>query len=91
MNITGIRPGEKVHEILVSDEEAWRTYDRGDYYAIKPMLPELVKKGEVGKPALSKEYCSGDDLLSFKETKMLLEKFNLMIGQTFEMEGEFLK
>src|SRR5438128_10157468 len=32
--VTGIRPGEKVHEILVSEEEAYRTIERGDYYAI---------------------------------------------------------
>src|SRR5579885_3439458 len=32
--VTGIRPGEKVHEILVSEEEAHRTLARGDYYAI---------------------------------------------------------
>src|SRR5216683_6787983 len=38
---TGIRPGEKVHEILVSDEESYRTIERGGYYVISPMLPEL--------------------------------------------------
>lgn len=29
--ITGIRPGEKVYEIMVSDEEAWRTYSTGNF------------------------------------------------------------
>ena len=43
VKVTGIRPGEKVHEILFSDEEAVRTTRRGEYYAIRPMLPELAK------------------------------------------------
>ncbi len=88
--ITGIRPGEKIHEIMVSDEEAWRTFSRGDYYAIKPMLPELVKKDE-GAPALSKEYSSGDSLLSFEETRQLLERNKLLLDQDIVEEGEFLR
>ena len=39
--LTGIRPGEKVHEILLSDEEAYRTVERGDYFALQPMLPDF--------------------------------------------------
>ncbi len=89
---TGIRPGEKVHEILVSDEEAWRTYDLGDYYAISPMLPELVKEKPAGKP-LNKEYCSsGDSLMSYSETQALLERYNLLIEQNDNnTEGEILR
>jgi UDP-glucose 4-epimerase len=89
MTITGIRPGEKVHEILVSHEEAWRTFEVGEYYAIKSMLPELVKEGD-GAP-IYKEYSSGDSLLSLEETKELLEKHNLMVGQELVEEGEFLR
>ena len=40
--ITGIRPGEKIHEIMVSDEEAYRTVRRGRWYVIRPMLPEVA-------------------------------------------------
>ncbi len=39
--VTGIRPGEKMHEILISEEEAHRTVQRGQHYVIGPMLPEL--------------------------------------------------
>ena len=38
---TGIRPGEKIHEIMVSEDECFRTKELGDYYVIVPMLPEL--------------------------------------------------
>lgn len=87
---TGIRPGEKVHEIMISEEEGWRTYDRGDYYAIKPMLPELLKP-EPGLQALSKEYSSGDFLMTFEETVALLQKHRLLIGQENRETGEFLR
>ena len=39
----GIRPGEKLHEVLVSQEESLRTISRGDYFAIKSILPEVSK------------------------------------------------
>ncbi len=88
--ITGIRPGEKVHEIMVSDEEAWRTFSRGDYYAIKPMLPELIESDESA-PALHKEYSSSDSVMNFIETRKLLKRHNLMVDQNIREEGEFLR
>ncbi len=39
--IIGIRPGEKMHELMVSEEECTHTVIRGDFMAILPMLPEL--------------------------------------------------
>jgi len=88
--VTGIRPGEKVHEIMVSDEEAWRTFERGNYLAIKPMLPELVKQQTDGRP-LQKEYSSGDSLMTIEETNKLLKSHNLLVGQEIVEEGEFLR
>lgn len=87
---TGIRPGEKVHEILVSDEEAWHTFDRGAFYSIKPMLPELMKE-DGALQALQKEYSSGDFLMTPDETRELLKRHNLMVGQEIREEGEFLR
>lgn len=86
----GIRPGEKVHEILVSAEEAWRTYERGNYYAIKPMLPELLTE-EAGAKALDQEYSSGDKVMNLEETRELLEKYHLLVNQELKTEGEFLR
>ena len=88
--ITGIRPGEKIHEILVSDEEAWRTYPCGDYYAIQPMLPELVKDTPTASP-LPKEYSSSDLIMSFEETCALLQRYRLMVGQELGKEDELLR
>ncbi|MEL6751421.1 MAG: polysaccharide biosynthesis protein, partial [Pseudomonadota bacterium] len=37
MTTTGIRPGEKLHEILVSEEESRRCEERGEHYVIAPI------------------------------------------------------
>lgn len=68
---TGIRPGEKVHEIMVSEEECFRTVERGDYYVILPVLPEL-RETEDFTPALAGEYSSKDDNISIAELRELL-------------------
>lgn len=86
---TGIRPGEKIDEIMLSDEEAPRAYESGEYYAIQPMLPELVK--ELKKGPLTKEYSSGDILMNLQETTAYLKEHNLLIGQNFVEDGEFLR
>lgn len=57
IDVTGVRPGEKTHEIMVSEEECHRTISRGDYYVILPMLPELRAKDRF-TPALTTEYSS---------------------------------
>lgn len=77
---TGIRPGEKLHEIMVSDEEAPFVQARGDYYAIASMLPELNGGSvDVKKSILKKEFSSGDTLLDFPGTIALLKKHRLMV------------
>jgi len=78
IKITGIRPGEKMHEILVSEEETNHCVARGSYYAIRPMLPELCN-GRICEPnALTKEYSSGDEALDLEGTVALLKKHKLM-------------
>ncbi|MDT5294364.1 MAG: hypothetical protein QOJ76_1244, partial [Acidobacteriota bacterium] len=88
-HVTGIRPGEKVHEILVSEEEAYRTVERGDYYAIQPMLPELLE-GEKAESPLGREYSSADDLMTREQVVALLERHKLMIGERFVYEEDML-
>ncbi|MFZ0521848.1 MAG: polysaccharide biosynthesis protein [Candidatus Acidiferrales bacterium] len=78
MKIVGTRPGEKVHEILVSEEEAHRTLERGPYYAILPMLPEL-RRHAIVPAGLSKEYSSADDVMSLEETTRVLREEKLMV------------
>ena len=53
----GIRPGEKVHEVLVSEEEAPRTIEGDEYFVMKPMLAELTNGQPAGRMRTS-EYSS---------------------------------
>lgn len=77
---SGIRPGEKVHEIMVSEEECFRTVESGDYYTILPVLPELRGEREI-KPALDGEYSSKDNNLSLEALRDLLFGANKEIKQ----------
>lgn len=75
--VTGIRPGEKVHEILVSDEEAHRTVARGEkYFAIKSILPEL-HVDDSDKPALEAEFSSAGALMDKAALSSLLRRHRL--------------
>jgi UDP-glucose 4-epimerase len=79
IEIIGIRPGEKLHEILVSEEEAHHCVDRGSYYAILPMLPELLDPNAREPNALTKEFSSGDVVLDLEGTVALLRKNRLTV------------
>ena len=72
MVFTGIRPGEKVHEIMVSEEECFRTSERNGYYVIHSILPELRDEAKNFQPALTGEYSSAADNLSVAELRTLL-------------------
>jgi UDP-N-acetylglucosamine 4,6-dehydratase/5-epimerase len=37
--IVGIRPGEKIHEEMITESDSFNTYDCDDYYAILPQTP----------------------------------------------------
>ncbi|MGZ4075852.1 MAG: UDP-N-acetylglucosamine 4,6-dehydratase (inverting) [Bacteroidia bacterium] len=37
--VVGIRPGEKVHEEMITSSDSFSTYDLGKYYAILPQVP----------------------------------------------------
>jgi len=88
--ITGIRPGEKIHEILVSEEECHRTIERGNYYAIMPILPEIQSTSDF-EPALAHEFSSADNLMSRKELEDLFIKQKLLVENDLPEEGELLR
>lgn len=80
INFSGIRPGEKIHEIMVSEEECFRTVEREGYYVILPVLPELRSKEEFS-PALTGEYSSKDENISIEDLKVLLGSASAEIAQ----------
>lgn len=69
---TGMHPGEKVHEIMVSEEECQRTILRGGYHVICPMLPECQPE-RPASPALTREYSSADVVMEREELRALIE------------------
>jgi len=70
---TGVRPGEKLHEVLISQEESLRTISRGDYFAIKSILPEVSKP--VTPVTLDFDELSSEHfLMNSKEVADLLTK-----------------
>jgi UDP-glucose 4-epimerase len=68
---TGVRPGEKIHEILVSEEEASRTVKADDHYVIQPILPELRRPRE-DMTTLGHEYSSADSLVDLPALRKIL-------------------
>jgi FlaA1/EpsC-like NDP-sugar epimerase len=73
----GIRPGERLHEPIISKEEMAHTYDKGKYYVIHPLLLRPFTKKAVVIPGET-EYSSAKVTLEGDAIKKLLEKEGLM-------------
>lgn len=69
--VVGIRPGEKIHEVLVSETECFRTLERDGYYVIAPILPELGH-GPVEQPALTAPFSSREVTCDIPRLRRLL-------------------
>jgi UDP-N-acetylglucosamine 4,6-dehydratase/5-epimerase len=41
LEIIGIRPGEKIHEEMITSSDSYNTYDLGKYYTILPSVPHF--------------------------------------------------
>ena len=77
---------------MVSDEEAPYVVERGEYYVIQSMLPELSNGVEKPiTPLLKKEYSSDDTVLDFNGTFELLKKNNLLDIDAQSSDGELLR
>jgi UDP-glucose 4-epimerase len=88
---TGIRPGEKLHEILVSEEEIHRTRERAGYYAILPILPELRTSCDDGEAPLSCEYSSCQALMEVPELAVFLKGNRMSVDELLHGERELLR
>lgn len=62
VNIIGIRPGEKIHESLLSAAEGTRTVEFGDYYVVLPQINiNAVNKKYTGEKTLGELHYSSDN------------------------------
>lgn len=47
--ISGIRPGEKIHEEMITSSDSFTTYDLGKYYVILPQVPNFSLSDYIKK------------------------------------------
>lgn len=64
--VVGIRPGEKIHEEMITSSDSFNTYDIGKYYVILPQQPpweleEFIKHFQAAKVAPGFKYNSGEN------------------------------
>ena len=64
--IVGIRPGEKIHEEMISKSDAFNTYDIGKYYVILPSnvnwdLKKFINDNNASKVDENFSYNSGEN------------------------------
>ena len=83
IEVIGIRPGEKIHEILISEEECRRTSERNGYYVVHSILPEITDYSI--QPVRTTEYSSSENLLALEEVQLCLNKSG------FGYQGKFVQ
>ena len=79
INFIGVRPGEKIHEEMITESDSDTTYDIGDYYIILPSKNEEIirkyKKFNIKKVYVNFSYNSGDNkkFLTIQEIRKLIK------------------
>jgi FlaA1/EpsC-like NDP-sugar epimerase len=82
----GVRPGEKIHEVLISEFEIPLTYRLGNIFAISSLIsqyrevdtPVYQTDGEKMDNTILNDYSSKDHLLSQKEVREHIVNFKLL-------------
>ena len=73
IKITGIRPGEKVHEEMISAHDSLNVYDLGKYYAI---VPNYLKNKYLSRKKVKKSFCyssdNNSDFLNINQLKKIV-------------------
>jgi UDP-N-acetylglucosamine 4,6-dehydratase (inverting) len=79
--VVGIRPGEKIHEEMITSSDSFYTYDLGKYYAIIPSVPrwkvdDFVSYFNATKVPQGFRYNSGENTewVSVEEIRELIEE-----------------
>jgi UDP-N-acetylglucosamine 4,6-dehydratase/5-epimerase len=79
--IVGIRPGEKIHEEMITSSDSYLTYDLGKYYTILPAThkwskEDFIKTFNAKKVAPGFQYNSGenDDWESVENLRNLIQE-----------------
>lgn len=79
--IVGIRPGEKVHEEMITASDSFSTFDLGKYYAILPQVPnfkleEYIKHFNAKSVKKGFQYNSGEnsEFIGVDEIRKLIKE-----------------
>ncbi|MEJ7775861.1 MAG: UDP-N-acetylglucosamine 4,6-dehydratase (inverting) [Sphingomicrobium sp.] len=79
--IVGIRPGEKIHEEMITTSDSLNTVDLGQYYAILPTTGEhspveylKVRQGTPVAPGFAYNSGTNDHFLTVEELRSLITK-----------------
>jgi UDP-N-acetylglucosamine 4,6-dehydratase (inverting) len=79
--IIGIRPGEKIHEEMITSSDSFFTYDLGKYFAILPQIPkwkisDFVTQFKAKKVEEGFTYNSGSNTewVSVEELRILIQE-----------------
>ena len=80
-DIVGVRPGEKIHEEMITESDSFNTIDLGRYYAILPSADEALRERYLAMPEV-KPVAPGFNYSSGSNTDFLT------IAQIRELIGE---
>ena len=79
--ITGIRPGEKIHEEMITSSDSFTTIDLGTYYAILPSdgrVQELYEEAGIRSEPVATGFAynsgSNPEFLSVEQLRMLIRE-----------------
>ena len=87
--VVGIRPGEKIHEEMITSSDSYYTYDLGKYYTILPAthkwkLAEYITHFKANKVKEGFEYNSGDNT-EWETVESLRKLIKEHVDPTFEI------
>ena len=79
--ITGIRPGEKIHEEMITSSDSFTTIDLGEYYAILPSdgrVQRLYKDADISSAVVPSGFAynsgSNPEFLSVEQLRSLIRE-----------------
>jgi len=89
IEIIGIRPGEKLHEEMITESDSFTTYDLGKYYAILPQVPtfnlaDFVKHFDAKAVTPGFKY-SSDNNTEWVAAKELQELIKIHVDPSFQI------
>ena len=81
IEIVGVRPGEKLHEEMITASDSYNTIDLDKYYAILPQGSPAVQKhyeeqgGKMVEPGFCYNSGTNTEWLSVEQLQALFERF----------------